>query len=121
MGESETGLGGRAAETVKGAGYTVSSVGNAAGKPRGTTVVEYGTGERTAAEAVAKLFPGATVQPGGRGVSVVLGHDFAAANPATATTPAPGGAATTPAPLPSSISGAARSADDDPCANLSYG
>ncbi|MFG2918078.1 LCP family protein [Kitasatospora sp. NPDC048298] len=117
----ETGLGGRAAETVKGAGYTVTGVGNAVGKPRSTTVVEYGTGERTAAEAVAKLFPGATVQPGGRGVSVVLGHDFAAANPASATAPAPGGTATAPAPLPTSVSGAARSADDDPCANLSYG
>ncbi|MEU3570570.1 LCP family protein [Kitasatospora sp. NPDC036755] len=117
----ETGLGGRAAETVKGAGYTVTTVGNAAGKPRGTTVVEYGSGERTAAEAVAKLFPGATVQPGGRGISVVLGHDFAAANPASPTAAAPGGAATAPAPLPSSISGSARSADDDPCANLSYG
>ncbi|WP_316525938.1 LCP family protein [Kitasatospora brasiliensis] len=117
----ETGLGGRAAETVKGAGYTVTSVGNAVGKPRSTTVVEYGTGERTSAEAVAKLFPGATVQPGGRGVSVVLGHDFAAAGPASATSPAPGGAATAPAPLPTSVSGSARSADDDPCANLSYG
>ncbi|MEU1283933.1 LCP family protein [Kitasatospora sp. NPDC005856] len=115
----ETGLGSRAAETVKGAGYTVTGVGNAAGRPRSTTVVEYGTGERTAAEAVAKLFPGATVQPGGRGVSVVLGHDFAAANPAGPATPAP--AATAPAPLPTSVSGAARSADDDPCANLSYG
>ncbi|MEV7186012.1 LCP family protein [Kitasatospora sp. NPDC093102] len=120
-GTGETGLGGRAAETVKGAGYTVAGVGNAAGKPRGTTVVEYGTGERTAAEAVARLFPGATVQPGGRGVSVVLGHDFAAANPASATAPATGGTATAPAPLPPSVSGAARSADDDPCANLSYG
>ncbi|MFE4481712.1 LCP family protein [Kitasatospora sp. NPDC056789] len=117
----ETGLGGRAAETVKGAGYTVTGVGNAVGKPRSTTVVEYGTGERTAAESVAKLFPGATVQPGGRGVSVVLGHDFAAANPAGPAAPAPGGAATAPAPLPTSISGAARSADDDPCSNLSYG
>ncbi|MBD0675700.1 transcriptional regulator [Streptomyces sp. CBMA156] len=115
----ETGLGSRAAETVKGAGYTVASVGNAVGKPRGTTVVEYGTGERSAAEAVAKLFPGATVQPGARGVSVVLGHDFAAANPAATT--APSGSAAAPAPLPSSVSGAARSADDDPCANLSYG
>ncbi|MFI2610400.1 LCP family protein [Kitasatospora sp. NPDC018619] len=116
----ETGLGGRAAETVKGAGYTVTGVGNAVGKPRVTTVVEYGTGERTAAEAVARLFPGATLQPGGRGISVVLGHDFAAANPASPAAPAPG-AATAPAPLPSSVSGAARSADDDPCANLSYG
>ncbi|WP_324605660.1 LCP family protein [Streptomyces sp. NRRL S-350] len=120
-GTGETGLGGKAAETVKGAGYTVTSVGNATGKPRSTTVVEYGTGERGSAEAVAKLFPGATVQPGSRGVAVVLGHDFAAANPATAATPAPGGAASAPAPLPTSVSGTARSADDDPCANVSYG
>ncbi|MFE6051277.1 LCP family protein [Kitasatospora sp. NPDC056446] len=115
----ETGLGSKAAETVKGAGYTVTTVGNAAGKARTSTVVEYGAGERGSAEAVAKLFPGATVQPGARGISVVLGHDFAAANPATAGS-APG-AAGTPAPLPSSVSGTARSADDDPCANVSYG
>ncbi|MEU6967295.1 LCP family protein [Kitasatospora aureofaciens] len=116
----ESGLGSKGAEAVKGAGYTVTTVGNAAGKPRSTTVVEYGTGERTAAESVAKLFPGATVQPGGRGLSVVLGHDFAAANPASAATSAPG-APGAPAPLPTSVSGTARSADDDPCANVSYG
>ncbi|MFI9363797.1 LCP family protein [Kitasatospora sp. NPDC053057] len=116
----ESGLGSKGAEAVKGAGYTVTTVGNAAGKPRSTTVVEYGTGERSAAESVAKLFPGATVQPGGRGLSVVLGHDFAAANPASAATSAPG-APNAPAPLPTSVSGTARSADDDPCANVSYG
>ncbi|MFH8381323.1 LCP family protein [Kitasatospora sp. NPDC018058] len=116
----ESGIGGKAAETVKGAGYTVSTVGNAPGKPRSTTVVEYGTGERAAAEAVAKLFPGATVQPGGKGLSVMVGHDFAAANPGPAAS-APGANPGVPAPLPSSVSGTARSADDDPCANISYG
>ncbi|MFJ2866094.1 LCP family protein [Kitasatospora sp. NPDC087314] len=117
-----TGLGGKAAEAVKGAGYTVTTVGNATGKPRATTVVEYGTGERAAADAVAKLFPGATVQPGGKGVSVLLGHDFAAANPAGAATGAPtDGVPAAPAPVPSSVADAARSADDDPCANVSYG
>ncbi|MBD0694781.1 transcriptional regulator [Streptomyces sp. CBMA123] len=118
-GTGESGVGSKAAEAVKGAGYTVTTIGNATGKPRSTTVVEYGTGERTAAEAVAKLFPGATVEPGGRGLNVVVGRDFAA-DPASAATPAPG-APNTPAPLPSSVSGTARSADDDPCANVSYG
>ncbi|MEV7602270.1 LCP family protein [Kitasatospora sp. NPDC089797] len=118
-GTGETGVGGKGAETLKAAGYTVTTVGNATGKARSTTVVEYGTGERAAAEEVAKLFPGATVQPGSRGVNVVLGHDFAAANPASAT--ASPGAPNSPAPLPSSVSGTARSADDDPCANVSYG
>ncbi|MGW3046240.1 LCP family protein [Kitasatospora sp. NPDC001159] len=116
----ESGVGGKAAETVKGAGYTVGTIGNAPGKPRSTTVVEYGTGERAAAEEVAKLFPGANVQPGGKGLSVVVGHDFAAANPAPAAS-APGANPGAPAPLPSSVSGTARSADDDPCANVSYG
>ncbi|MFJ9697282.1 LCP family protein [Kitasatospora sp. NPDC101183] len=118
---SATGLGGKASDALKAAGYTVASVGNSPGKARATTVVEYGTGEKSAAESVAKLFPGATVQPGGtaKGVSVLLGHDFAAANPsAPAAGSAPAGA---PAPLPSSVAGAARSADDDPCANISYG
>ncbi|SOB78982.1 LCP family protein [Streptomyces sp. 1331.2] len=117
-GTGEAGLGGKAAEAVKGAGYTVTTVGNAAGKPRSTTVVEYGAGERTSAEAIAKLFPGATVQAGSKGISVVLGHDFAAASGAS---PATGGTPAAPAPLPTSVSGAARSADDDPCANVSYG
>ncbi|MER6300076.1 LCP family protein [Kitasatospora sp. NPDC001539] len=120
-GTGESGLGGRGAETVKGAGYTVTTVGNATGKARSTTVVEYGAGERTAAEGIAKLFPGATLQPGGKGLSVVLGHDFAAANPATAASSAPGTNPASPAPLPTSVSGTARSADDDPCANISYG
>ncbi|MER7755370.1 LCP family protein [Kitasatospora sp. NPDC097643] len=115
-------LGGKAADVLKGAGYTSTTLGTAAGKPRATTVVEYGTGERAAAEAVAKLFPGATVQPGGKGLSVVLGHDFAAANPASASGTSPAGAASAaPAPVPTSVSDAARSADDDPCANISYG
>ncbi|MEV7773828.1 LCP family protein [Kitasatospora sp. NPDC086791] len=119
-GTGEAGLGGKAAETVKGAGYTVTTVGNATGKARGTTVVEYGTGEHDSAAAVAKLFPGASVQPGGHGISVVLGHDFAAANPAGGAGSSPGTTAA-PAPLPTSVSGTARSADDDPCANVSYG
>nr|WP_326847562.1 LCP family protein [Streptomyces kaniharaensis] len=117
-GTTAAGLGGKAAETLKGAGYTVGTIGNAGGKARATTVVEYGTGERAGAEAVAKLFPGATVQPGGKGLSVVLGHDFAAAS---ATTPPSGAAPTAPAPLPTSVSNTARSADEDPCANISYG
>ncbi|MFJ9609594.1 LCP family protein [Kitasatospora sp. NPDC101176] len=120
-GTGAAGLGGKAAETVKGAGYTVTTVGNAPGRPRAATVVEYGTGERAAADAVAKLFPGATVQPGGKGLSLVLGHDFAAANPAGTATAPTTGAASAPAPVPSSVAGAARSADDDPCANVSYG
>ncbi|MER7845493.1 LCP family protein [Kitasatospora sp. NPDC096077] len=124
-GTGENGVGGKAADTLKGAGYTVTTVGNATGKPRSTTVVEYGTGERSAAEEVAKLFPGATVEPGVRGLSVVVGRDFAAADPggaaASSASSAPGGTPGTPAPLPSSVSGTARSADDDPCANVSYG
>ncbi|MFE3876173.1 LCP family protein [Kitasatospora sp. NPDC059146] len=119
-GTGESGIGSKGAETVKGAGYTVTAVGNAAGKARSTTVVEYGAGERSNAEAVAKLFPGASVQAGGTGLSVVLGHDFAAANPGPAAGSTPGAPAA-PAPLPSSVSGTARSADDDPCANVSYG
>ncbi|MGA5820249.1 LCP family protein [Kitasatospora sp. NPDC094028] len=123
-GTGTTGLGGKAAETLKGAGYTSVTVGNASGgKTHATTLVEYGTGEKSAAEGIAKLFPGATVEPGGagKGVSVVIGRDFAAANPAAASAGAAGTPGAAPAPLPSSVAGAARSADDDPCANISYG
>ncbi|MEV7779485.1 LCP family protein [Kitasatospora sp. NPDC088351] len=117
-GTSATGLGGRAAESLKAAGFTVTAVGNAPNRQRATTVVDYGPGERTSAEAVAKLFPGAGVQPGAKaGVSVVLGHDYAATATAAPSGPLP----PAPGPLPTSVRDAARSADDDPCANLSYG
>ncbi|KJS53360.1 transcriptional regulator [Streptomyces rubellomurinus subsp. indigoferus] len=122
-GTGGAGLAGKAAEAVKGAGYTSVTVGNASGtKAHATTLVEYGSGEKSAAEAIAKLFPGSTVEPGGagKGVSVVIGRDFAAANPPAASG-APGAPAGAPAPLPTSVAGAARSADDDPCANISYG
>ncbi|WP_369182040.1 LCP family protein [Streptomyces sp. Y1] len=122
-GTGGAGLAGKAAEALKGAGYTSVTVGNASGtKAHATTLVEYGSGEKSAAEAIAKLFPGSTVEPGGagKGVSVVIGRDFAAANPPAASG-APGAPAGAPAPLPTSVAGAARSADDDPCANISYG
>ncbi|MFJ5230121.1 LCP family protein [Kitasatospora sp. NPDC088391] len=111
------GLGTKAATTLKGANFTVTTVGNAPSQNHATTVVQYGSGQKANAQAVAALFPGATVEAGtAAGISLILGKDYAA----TAGTPATGGA-TDPGPVPSKVAEDARSADDDPCSKLSYG
>ncbi|GAA0679849.1 hypothetical protein GCM10010193_36860 [Kitasatospora atroaurantiaca] len=116
-GTTTAGLTAKAVTALKASKFTVTTVANASAQNHATTVVQYGPGEKAAAQTVASLFPGATLEASSRaGVSLVLGKDFAAANGA-----ASGGASAAPGPLPSSISSGARSADDDPCANVSYG
>ncbi|MFD8596179.1 LCP family protein [Kitasatospora sp. NPDC059646] len=109
------GLTGRAAEALEASGFTVTGRANAASRTHATTLVEYGPGEKAKAEKVAALFPGAALQAGSRtGISLTLGADYAAGNGTTAAPPLPTG------PLPTSVS-QARSADDDACADLTYG
>ncbi|WP_380277827.1 LCP family protein [Kitasatospora purpeofusca] len=124
-GTGTPGLAARAAETLRAARVTVAATATARGTARAaTTTVEYGAGQRTNAQRVAALFPGAAVAPGrGAGISVRLGLDYAAvAAPAAA---APTGAAGAPtgaaAALPAEVVSGARSADDDICSNVSYG
>ncbi len=91
---------------------------NAANQNHATTVVQYGSGQKANAQAVAALFPGATIEAGSAaGISLVLGKDYAATAGGTAT----GGGAADPGPVSTSVANDARSADDDVCSNVSYG
>ncbi|MEV4438914.1 LCP family protein [Streptomyces sp. NPDC049577] len=111
-----TGLAARAAAALREHGYTVTGTANAAERDAGTTVIEFGPGEAGHARDLARLFPGAYVRgAAASGITVVLGHDYAKAPSAPAPTPEAAPAAA------SAGGGHARSADDDPCADLSYG
>ncbi|MFF2657119.1 LCP family protein [Kitasatospora sp. NPDC058032] len=119
-GTTANGLGAKAGEALKAAQFTVASVGQAKSTNKLTTSIEYGAGQKANAEKVAELFPGATLAPtSAPGISVVLGKDYADANGTTA--PGASAAPAAPAPLPPSVTEDARSADDDICANTSYG
>ncbi len=112
-GTSTAGLAARTADRLRRAHVTVAGVGNAAGAA--TTVVEYGDGQGTAARLLASAFPGATVQAASDpGLRVVLGDQHRMRGlQATAVPPT--------LKLPDSIAKNARSADENPCTNVSYG
>ncbi|MEU6231579.1 LCP family protein [Kitasatospora sp. NPDC047058] len=126
-GTTTKGAGDKASEVLKAAKFTATKAGNAASLKYTTTMVEYGSGQKANAEKVAALFPGATVEAGSSpGITLIVGKDFAAANAGGAAAPGTAGAAggasaAAPAPLPTSVTGDARSADDDICSNVSYG
>ncbi|WP_369183454.1 LCP family protein [Streptomyces sp. Y1] len=125
-GTSNNGLAGKGTEVLKGAKFNAVTAGQGPSTKYKTTTVEYGAGQKANAEKVAALFPGAELSAGsGRGVSVIVGQDFAAANGMGGTASGtPGAAPGTPAapqPLPTTVTNDARSADDDICANTSYG
>ncbi|RLU99262.1 transcriptional regulator [Streptomyces griseocarneus] len=118
-GTTVDGLASRATAMLKERGYTATDVGDATAQDRSTTVIEFGSGEADHARALAALFPGAYVRGSATpGISVVLGHDYADGPEAGTPSPSPSGTA---GGLPSDMAEKARSADDDPCANLSYG
>jgi LCP family protein required for cell wall assembly len=97
------GLAAEVAVKLRESGFTVPSVATASRQDHATTVVEYGPGEQDRARKVAALFPDARLESGtAPGLSLVLGQSYG----------------TTPAPAPSEK---ARSADDNPCSNLTYG
>ncbi|WP_069812761.1 LCP family protein [Streptomyces sp. TP-A0874] len=111
------GLAGRAAEELRGSGFSVSGTGNAASQDHTDTLIEHGPGEQERAESVARLFPGARLrQTAAPGITVTVGSAYAD-SPATGGT-APGTAAPDD---PSGSSGGVRSADDDLCSDISYG
>ncbi|GAA1359160.1 hypothetical protein GCM10009612_31080 [Streptomyces beijiangensis] len=97
------GLAAKAAARLRESGFTVPSVATARSQDHTTTLVEYGPGEQDRARKVAALFPDARLQAGtAAGLSLVLGQSYG----------------TTPAPAASEK---ARSADDNPCSNLTFG
>ncbi|MEU8515476.1 LCP family protein [Kitasatospora sp. NPDC048722] len=121
------GLAGKATEQLKAAKFSATTAGQAASTKYKTTTIEYSASQKANAEKVAALFPGASLEPSSsRGISVIVGQDFASANgaaPAPGSTPAAGAPGTpgSPAPLPTTVTNDARSADDDICANTTYG
>ncbi|MFE3187217.1 LytR C-terminal domain-containing protein [Streptomyces violascens] len=95
-------------------GFTVTVTSTSTVRTQSKTVIEYGPGERDQAEKAAQVFPGAEVTATAKpGVKIILGKAYAA-DPAST-------ASAAPTALPSTVAGGARSADDDPCSNLSYG
>ncbi|MFD8993826.1 LCP family protein [Streptomyces abikoensis] len=118
-GTATPGLAARAAEMLKGSGFTVTGTANSRSRQGAATTVTYGPGQQDHARTVARLFPGAELRPSGTpGVTVTLGQAYAA-DPAAADPAAP--ATPVPTAVPSQVAGTARSADDEVCSNLSYG
>ncbi|MEU6371872.1 LCP family protein [Streptomyces sp. NPDC046909] len=109
-GTTLTGLAARAAATLTSDGFTVTGTATAATQDHTGTLVEYGPGELSRARTVAKAFTGAELESVTRaGIAVVLGESYATAPTAA------------PTAVPSAVADGARSADDDPCSNLTYG
>ncbi|MFE0175755.1 LCP family protein [Streptomyces sp. NPDC059002] len=108
-GTSTDGLAARAAETLRKHDFTVTATTDAASRDHTTTEVQYGPGpgQKSRAETLATLVRGAEPKrvddlESGAGLRLVLGSSYR------------GGA-------PSGLSEHTRSADDNPCSDLSYG
>ena len=111
-GTTTRGLASRAATALTEHGFTVTRTANAVDRDRADTVIEYGAGLRARAQTVARLFPGAALNSvPGAGVNVVVGESYK------------GGSTASPQPtaIPKDVTEDARSADDNPCSNLTYG
>ncbi|WP_393053516.1 LCP family protein [Streptomyces sp. LN549] len=114
-GTTVTGLAARAAELLRTHGFTVTGTATANSQDQARTVVTYGPGLQGAAGTTARLFGGArTTESGQPGIQVIVGSDFAANPSAAPVSPKPD-------TVPSTVADEARSADDDPCSDLSYG
>ncbi|MFG2562651.1 LCP family protein [Streptomyces sp. NPDC048496] len=110
------GLAARAAELLRAHGFTVTGTATASNQDRISTVIQYGPGLEAEAETTARLFAGArTMASGTAGIQVILGTSYAE-NPSPAAEATP-----TPSAAPSTVGDGARSADEDPCKDLSYG
>ncbi len=119
-GTTVPGLGARAAGELKSHNFTVTRTDTAKSQTHTGTVVQYGPGAEAHAKTVAGLFPGAQLQQvTAEGVSVVVGQTYAA-SPETSKGGGDGGGDTKP-DAPAKVKEKSRSADQDPCADLSYG
>ncbi|MET7311430.1 LCP family protein [Streptomyces sp. NPDC005571] len=113
-GTTVNGLAAHAAELLRAHGFTVTATATASTQDHTSTVIEYGPGRRSEAETTARLFTGArTTASDTPGIRVVLGSSYAQ-NPSPAASTPPGTAAAT-------TGDGVRSADEDLCADLSYG
>ncbi|MGX1567534.1 LCP family protein [Streptomyces sp. NPDC055506] len=115
-GTAVPGLAARAAEALTADGFTVTGTATASAQDHTTTLVEYGPGLGDRARTVAAAFPGAELRSvTGSGIKVVLGQSYADSPAATAS------ASPAPTAVPSEVADGARSADDNPCSDLTYG
>lgn len=113
-GTTVTGLAARAARMLEEHGFTVTDTTTASVHTQVKTVIEYGPGQKDQAGKVARALTGAELTPvATTGIAVVLGTTYATEPEATASLP--------PSAVPSQVTEDARSADDNPCSNLSYG
>ncbi|MFE5735566.1 LCP family protein [Streptomyces celluloflavus] len=111
------GLGARAAGELKSAGFTVTITDTAPDQHHATTEITYGPGAQDRAKTVARLFPGAQLhQSAAAGISVTVGQSYADQPAGSASA-----SSSVPAEVPSDVADKARSADDNPCSDLSYG
>lgn len=117
-GTTVTGLAARAAGLLRTHDFTVTGTATAQDQDRSRTVVAYGPGLRDEARTTARLFPGARItQSDDAGIQLIVGQDYA-----DSPSPAPEAATAAPASgVPADVADTARSADDDPCEDLSYG
>ncbi|MEU6175570.1 LCP family protein [Streptantibioticus parmotrematis] len=116
------GLAAKAAQALQSDGFTVTGTTTAAQQDHQVTLIEYGSAHLQGAQALAKLFPGAQLEPtAAAGINLVLGQDYANGTTGPSAGGAPAATGPTPSVLPSKDAGSARSAADDPCSNLSYG
>nr|WP_258528075.1 LCP family protein [Streptomyces sp. NBRC 110611] len=116
-GTTVTGLAARAAGDLKTAGFTVTGTATASTQDHATTVIAHGPGQEGQARTVARLFPGAQLQQSTAvGISITLGQSYA-------DDPGPAASASSDVPpdVPADAADKARSADDNPCSDLSYG
>ncbi|WP_406423105.1 LCP family protein [Streptomyces sp. NBC_00873] len=110
-GTTTSGLAARAAATLTDHYFTVTGTANASTQDHAITVIEYGPGQKSQAQSVAKLFPNAQLHSTtSTGISVTLGRSYAAEDASAEATA-----------VPTTVADDARSADDDLCSNLSYG
>ncbi|WP_443072375.1 LCP family protein [Streptomyces sp. RPT161] len=117
-GTLDHGLAAKAAQKLRDDNFTVTGTATATSQQHPTTIIEYGAAHLQGAQTLAKLFPGAKLeQTATSGINLVLGQDYAA----TAASGTSNASSPTPSALSSQEASQARSADDNPCANLSYG
>jgi len=115
------GTAGRTATALRAKGYRDVTIA-ANTTPRPTTLIEYASGRREAAEQLAQLYPGAELRPstGADGVVLTVGQDHAPADPDATADPS-GSPTALPGTLPTGIADNTRPADSDLCSDLSFG
>ncbi|MBU6534904.1 LCP family protein [Streptomyces mayonensis] len=120
-GTGTTGLAARAAGTLEESGFTVTATGNADRPGHATTVIQYGPGRKDDAETLAGLFPDAGLESVDEdGLVLLLGDDYTGDDTGEASGKR-GGQAGQGGEASGAPADDARTADADPCSDLSYG